>query len=89
MTISSADAALRVLALINSPLLEPGQHDAYEALTAADAHKDGLSGGEKELVNIAWSLYRETTPLGFLDAANTAAVLRILADRYAPEALTL
>lgn len=87
MTISSAEAALRVLALIDSPLLDPPGDDAYAALAAADAKIGQLSTGENELLNIAWSLYRDTTPFGQIDARNAAAVLRVLAERYAPETL--
>lgn len=85
MTMTAEVAALRVLALITSPLLDSGGHDdAYEALAAADKHMQSLSTGERELLGIAWSLFSGDHPLGRVDADNASAVLQVLAARYAP-----
>lgn len=88
MSMTSEHAALRVLALIQSPLIDPGGHDnAYDALVEADGQHSALSSGENALVAVAWDLFKDRHPLGLLDADNAAAVIRVLADRYAPAAL--
>lgn len=85
MSLTNEHAALRVLSLIQSPLLDVGGYDdAYEALAAADKHLGSFSTGENELLNIAWAIYNGSHPLGKLDADNAAAVIRVLAQRYAP-----
>lgn len=86
MSLTSEHAALRVLNLIRSPLLDVGGYDdAYDALAAADKHLGALSTGEAALLNLAWSLFNGSNLLGQLDADNAAAVIRILARRYAPK----
>lgn len=85
MSLTSEHAALRVLNLIRSPLLDVARYDtAYDALIAADEHMGALSSGETKLLSLAWQLYLDKHPLGNVDADNAAAVLRVLAERYAP-----